>query len=83
MGILKILKKIREEDKKFVAHTTQAVSSKHIESIAVSTALIANRAFVQSSRQILLSIKELFLTAEQLLTFEKIEDIDEILFENE
>ena len=77
------MKRIGEEDRKFVSLTTQAVANKYIESLSVSTALIANRAFVQSARQILLSIKELFLTEEQIQTFEKIQDIDEIVSENE
>ena len=82
-AILKTLKQLRDNDRKFVQLAAQAVSSKLIEDINVSTAVIANRAFVQSSRQILLALKELLLTEEEILQLERIQDISDTIQENE
>tara|TARA_Y100001972_G_C7641959_1_gene322563 strand:+ start:128 stop:1828 length:1701 start_codon:yes stop_codon:yes gene_type:complete len=81
--ILTILKMLKEDDKLFVSLTTQAINSKQLEDLNVSTAIIVNRAFVQSSRQILLAIRELVLTTEESDQFEKIQEISEMLMENE
>lgn len=81
--ILKILKQLKEDDSQFVKLTTQAINSKQIVDINVSTALIVNRAFVQSSRQILLSIRELLLSEEDIIQFERVQDLNDALLENE
>ena len=49
----------------------------------VSTTILVNRAFVQSSRQILLALRELILTTDEILEFEKVQEISETLLENE
>jgi phosphate:Na+ symporter len=82
-SILKILKQIKEDDKEFVFLTTQAIISKQIEDINVSTAIIANRTFVQSSRQILLAIRDLILSTEEINVFEQVQEISDTLEENE
>jgi phosphate:Na+ symporter len=82
-AILKTLKQLKDDDRQFVQLAAQAVSSKFIEDINVSTAVIANRAFVQSSRQILLALKELLLTEEEILQFERVQEISETILENE
>jgi phosphate:Na+ symporter len=82
-AILKTLKQLRDDDRQFVQLTTQAISSKQIEDINVSTALIANRAFIQSSRQILLALKELLLNEEEIHQLEQIQEISDIILENE
>jgi phosphate:Na+ symporter len=82
-AILKTLKQLRDGDRQFVQLTTQAIGNKLIEDISVSTALIANRAFVQSSRQILLALKELLLTNEEINQFEQVQEISDTILENE
>jgi hypothetical protein len=82
-AILKTLKQLRDDDRQFVQLTTQAISSKHIEDLNVSTAIIANRAFIQSSRQILLALKELLLNKEEILNFDSVQEISDTILENE
>jgi len=82
-AILKILKAIKSDDRKFVRLTTQAINNKQIEDISVSTALIVNRAFVQSSKQILLAIRELMLNQDEILIFDRAQDISDSLMEQE
>ena len=81
--ILKILKGLKENDKHFVSLTTQAIVNKQIEDLNVSTAMIVNRAFVQSSRQIILALRELQLSTEELVQFETIQEISDTLLEIE
>lgn len=81
--LIKSLRQLREDDRRFVLLTTQAISNKLIEDLNVSTALIANRAFVQSSRQLLLALKELLLTRQENQQFEQVQEISEIILENE
>ena len=81
--ILKILKGLKKNDKNFVSRTTQAILRKQIKHLNVSTAIIVNRAFVQSSKQILLALKELQLSTEESVQFERIQDISDTLLENE
>ena len=82
-AILKILKQLEENDEAFVILTTQAINNKQIADIHVSTALIVNRAFVQSSRQILLAIRELLLSEDEILQFERVQELSDKLLENE
>lgn len=82
-AILKILKQVKENDEAFVILTTQAINSKQIADISISTALIVNRAFVQSSRQILLAIRELLLSEDEILQFERVQELSDTLLENE
>jgi len=72
--ILLLLDAIREEDKKFINATFKAINAGKIEDINISNIIIANRAFVQSSRQILLGLRELLLNKEELLAFKKLHD---------
>ncbi len=82
-SILKILKTLKEDDKQFVSLATKAINSKQIKDLNVATAIIVNRAFVQSSRQVLLAIRELVFTTEESDQFEKIQEISDTLQENE
>lgn len=82
-AILKTLKQLRDGDREFVQLTTQAIGNKMIEDLNVSTAIIANRAFVQSSRQILLALKELLLSEEETKQFEQVQEISDTILENE
>lgn len=82
-AILKTLKQLKKDDHQFVSLTTQAIMDKQIKDLNVSTAIIVNRAFVQSSRQLLLALRELLLTTEQVAQFERVQEISDELFENE
>lgn len=62
--IIDILNDIKKEDKRMLAEISSALTKKEIADIAVSDIVLANRAFVQSNRQILLSLKELLLDME-------------------
>jgi hypothetical protein len=82
-AILKTLKLLKESDANFITLTTQAINSKLIADMHVSNALIVNRAFVQSSRQILLGLREFLLSEEEIRNFETVQDLTGIEFENE
>ncbi|SKB58271.1 hypothetical protein [Maribacter arcticus] len=82
-SILKILKNLKDDDQYFLRLTTQAVSSKQLQDMEVSTAIIVNLAFLQSSKQILLAIRELVLSNEETQQFEDVQDISDELSENE
>lgn len=82
-SILTILKQLKDDDKQFVTLTTQAINNRKIANLNVSTAFIVNRAFVQSSRQILLALRELLLTTEEVTQFETVQDISDTLLEND
>ncbi len=64
-AIIKSLHRLQEEDQLFVTQTTHAISVHKIKDVNVANALLANRAFVQSSRQILLAIEELIVHSEE------------------
>ncbi|NNC94239.1 MAG: Na/Pi cotransporter family protein [Chitinophagales bacterium] len=79
--ILKILKNLKKNDKYFVELVNKAVSEVNIENLHLSTVLIVNRAFVQSSRQILLAIREVVLDEQEIKAFEEVEEINSELVE--
>ncbi len=74
-AILKTFRLIGEDDETFVQSTTQAISNKRIEDIEVSTTFLANRAFVLSSRQILLAIRDVFLTGQEIDHLEYLQEL--------
>ena len=82
-AMLKTLRQLINEDREFVSLATQAIKNKRLADLNLSTAIIVNRAFVQSSRQILLALRELLLTSEEISQFETVEEISEGLVENE
>jgi len=59
----KVSGQLKKDDKIFVSATTRAISKKEISDIDVSNALIVNRAFIQSSKQMLKAIREVVLTS--------------------
>ena len=83
ISILKILKELKEDDTHFVSLTTQAIVSKQIEDLNVATAIIVNRAFVQSARQILLALREVQLSNEEITQFDEIQEISDSLADAE
>jgi phosphate:Na+ symporter len=76
--ILKILDKIKNDDKLFLDQTLKAINNKEIKDLSVSNIIVANRAFVQSNRQLILALKELVLNKEayEKLSAEKQEFIE-------
>ena len=60
--IKSVFHKLEQDDRKFIEATTEAVSSKVIENLEISTMLLVNRAFNQSTRQLLFGLKEILLT---------------------
>ncbi len=82
-AILKMMKQLKNEDQAFLVRITKAINDKQIQSIEVSTAIIVNRAFVQSSRQELLAFKELLLSNQENELFDDVEEITEQLNDNE
>jgi phosphate:Na+ symporter len=82
-AMLKTLRQLTLQDREFVSLATQAIKTKRLADLNLSTAIIVNRAFVQSSRQILLALRELLLTPEEISQFETVEEISEELVEND
>ena len=82
-AILRILKQLKEADKHFIALASQAINSKQIHDMELSSIIMANRAFVQSSRQVLLGIRELLLSSEEIQQFDVVQDISDTLEEND
>lgn len=69
-----ILQHIRKEDQQFVKTATKAVASSALQDADVSNILIANRAFIQSSRQILSALREALFTPAESAMFEELTD---------
>jgi hypothetical protein len=67
--ILQLLEKVKNDDKLFLDQTIEAINNKEIKDLAVSNIILANRAFVQSNRQLILALKELVLNP---LEYEKL-----------
>ena len=82
-SILKQLKELKERDQQFISEVTRVANTNAISNLQVSTALLVNRALVQSSRQILLAIRELTLSNEESSQFDQIQEIHDELLENE
>lgn len=74
----KVLKRLEKDDKKFIKSVTKATSSNKIEDLDISTMLLVNRAFNQSSRQMIFGMKDILLTEIELDFFEKLVDDAEV-----
>ena len=72
----KILKRLKKEDEKFVRSITEATVQGKIKDLDISNMLMVNRAFIQSSRQAILAMKEILLTEAELALFESMTDLD-------
>ena len=81
-AIIKISRHLIAHDKHFLKSTTAAISKKSLRELDVSTAILVNRAFVQSSRQVLRAIQELFLNQREMELFETVQDISHSLAED-
>ncbi|TLP77272.1 Na/Pi cotransporter family protein [Maribacter sp. ACAM166] len=80
--ILKMIKELKLEDEAFLDNLTKAINDKQIENIDVSTAIIANRAFVQSERQVILAFKEFLLDEREIEIYDDVEEITGALSEH-
>jgi phosphate:Na+ symporter len=74
----RVLKRLRKEDEKFVKVITEATFQNKIKDLEISNMLMVNRAFLQSSRQIVLALKEILLSESELAMFEKLTENDEL-----
>ena len=62
----KTVKKLTIDDKQFIKAITKATSEGQIKDIDISTALLVNRVFNQSSKQLIYGIKEILLTDREI-----------------
>ena len=80
--LLKLLKQLRKDDDRLVKLAANAITGNKIQQIDVSTLLIVNRAFVQSSRQVIQAIKEILLSEPEQEKFELVEEVRDSLEED-
>lgn len=83
VALFELVARVNQEDKDFLQQTTVAIQQGSIREIEISTAIMVNRAFAQSSRQLLIGISDLVLSEEEHKRFEQFEEIREDLLENE
>ena len=69
-----MLKLLVKEDRKFIQSVTKATAERTIQDLDISTMLLVNRAFNQSSRQLIFAIKHVLLTSTELELLEKLSD---------
>jgi phosphate:Na+ symporter len=80
--MLKLLKQLRKDDDRLVNLAADAITGNKIQQLDVSTLLIVNRAFVQSSRQVIQAIKEILLSEPEQEKFELVEEVRDSLEED-
>jgi phosphate:Na+ symporter len=68
----KSLKDLTKEDERFVRSIAEQTSKGAILDMDISKLLLVNRAFIQSSRQLILAIKEMTLNDEELEIFDRL-----------
>ena len=73
-SIKNMLKRLIKEDRKFISSATQASSQGVIKDLDISTMLLVNRAFNQSSRQLIFALKEVLLTNVELEFLERLSE---------
>jgi len=75
------LKRIAKEDTAFVKSIAEQTSKGALQDMEISDLLLVNRAFIQSSRQLIFAIKEMTLNDDEVKLFDQLtdqaEDIDE------
>ena len=71
-SISKMVKKLEKEDLKFITTATSATAEGKIKDLDISTMLLVNRAFNQSSRQLIFGMKDALLTNTELEFLEKL-----------
>jgi len=73
--LLEKLNTLRREDKNFVENLLKDAQSGQLSHMELSTALIVNRAFYQSTRQMLFALRESTLDESQIAEFERMTDL--------
>ena len=68
----KSLKHLTKEDERFVRSIAEQTSKGALQDMEISHLLLVNRAFIQSSRQLILAIKEMTLNDEELEIFDRL-----------
>lgn len=68
----KSLKHLSKEDARFVRSIAEQTSKGTLQDMEISHLLLVNRAFIQSSRQLILAIKEMTLNDEELEIFDRL-----------
>ncbi|MCB9187387.1 MAG: Na/Pi cotransporter family protein [Flavobacteriales bacterium] len=68
----KTLKHLTKEDEQFVRSIAEQTSKGTLQDMDISHLLLVNRAFIQSSRQLILAIKEMTLNDEELEIFDRL-----------
>lgn len=71
-SINRMVKKLEKDDRKFVKAATKATAEGAIKDLDISTMLLVNRAFNQSSKQLIYGLKEVLLTDVELEFLEKL-----------
>lgn len=73
-SINSMVKKLAKDDRKFIKLVTSATAEGTIKDVDISTMLLVNRAFNQSSRQLIFGVKDVLLTDIELEFLEKLTD---------
>jgi phosphate:Na+ symporter len=68
----KALKHLAKEDTQFVRSIAEQSSKRVLQDMEISHLLLVNRAFIQSSRQLILAIKEMTLDDDELQIFDRL-----------
>ena len=76
--LLTAFAQVEEADKLFINNISKAVSERNIKEIEIASLLLVNRLFTQSSRMQIYSIKDLLLSQEQIINFDRAVDMKEI-----
>lgn len=71
-----VLKQLKKEDKKFVKAIMEATAERKIKDLEITNMLMVNRAFLQSSKQVVLALREILLSESELALFEKMTEND-------
>jgi phosphate:Na+ symporter len=82
-GLLKLFRQVKEADRQFLAAAMQEAARQRLSDLDLSTAMMANRAFAQSGRQVLLALRELLLPPSELQQFDWVQEVSDTLLEQE
>lgn len=72
----KVLKRLKKDDEKFVKVIMEATAKGKIKDLEITNMLMVNRAFLQSSRQVVLALKEILLSEAEIALFESMTEND-------
>lgn len=78
--LIKLREKINNDDADFIAKLTDAIGKQQVTDINISNLLAANRGTTISTRQAVLSLRDLLFTEEQAAIFENLEDSGELIY---